>query len=249
MISLFGKKSSDKNKMKIMLMTDMHGENPREAIDREQKDTKLDKIVFLGDYDTPEVVRDLRKIKTKKNFVVGNHELHYIFGLEIRGTLMKGSWKDYVALWKRNPREYGFMEDLMIYGNGFILEDILEDKRKIAYCHGGIVDSDSPDSDAPGYVWQRMYSEENLVANFAKMIEKKYCVLFRGHDHCSAVASLDKKTGKVTTPVGERVKLAKNKRHIVSVGAFYHGDYALFDSQTRYVDFKNTEEGHRLKGI
>jgi predicted phosphodiesterase len=238
--------------MKTLIIADMHGKNPAGLVKQEQKESWIDDAVFLGDYDTPGVLRELRKLRIPKKFIVGNHDLHYVYELEIGGPTMSLSWEEYSKLWDKNPKEKDFIEDSIVgrkKNAGLILEDRLETGKTICYCHGGIVDSGSPESDAPGYVWQRMYSDDNLMMNFLKMIEKNYWVLFRGHDHCSTVSSLRKKPAKLYTRLGEKIKLEKSRLHIATVGAFFNGDYALFDSKTGILEYKNTGDGNRLKGI
>jgi len=229
-----------KMKEKILLIADMHGENPVGIV--KQSREEVEQVVFLGDYDTPEIVRELRKLRIKKRFIVGNHDLHYVNGLEISGPLMTMPWQKYVKLWKNNPNEKKFIERAIMGESknaGLILEDKLEDGIKIAYCHGGIVDNGL---DASRYVWQRMFSEENIMENFSKIIEEDYWILFRAHDHTSAVISLREKPARLEYPIGERIKLAKTKRHIVKIGPFYYDNYAIFDSNTGILEYKDIKE-------
>ncbi len=230
----------------------MHGEDPSGLVEKEEKVSGINKAVFLGDYDTPDILRNLRNLKIKKKFIIGNHDLHYVYGLGIIGSTMKYSWEEYASLWNRNPKEKDFIEKAIIKtrrNSGLILEDKLESGEKIVYCHGGIVDSGSPDSDAPGYVWQRMYSKENALMNFLRMREKDYWTIFRGHDHSSFVIDFKEKLKKIEKCFKNKITLAKNNLHIVNVGAFFNGDYALFDEDARILKFKNTGYGYRLRGI
>ena len=234
--------------MKTIFISDMHGRDPSYLVRKERRENGIEQAVFLGDYDTPEVLRELRKIKIPKKFVVGNHELHYAYDLELMSPLMGKSWEEYVELWQKNPRELKFIEEA-IKGRkdaGLILEDKLG-KRKIVYCHGGIIDEGSPDSDAPGYVWQRMFDERTIVNTFAKMIEKKYWALFRGHDHSGTILGLNK-YHNLTHPEGWKVKLENENRYIINIGAFYHGDYAILDSSKKTLEFKYDTEGIKMKG-
>jgi predicted phosphodiesterase len=237
--------------MKTLLITDMHGRSPVELVRQERKESGIEQAVFLGDYDTPEVLRDLRRLKIKKKFVIGNHDLHYAYGLEIDGPNMNMSWREYVRLWNQNPKERDFIKSAVSgerQSSGLILEDIFEKETKIAYCHGGIVNFETLDSTALEYVWQRMHSGETALMNFFRMIEKNYWIMFRGHDHCSAVTSLNKKPAKLEYSADRKIKLAKNKLHIASIGSFFYGDYAIFDPKTRVLEHKNTMHGNRLRG-
>jgi predicted phosphodiesterase len=237
--------------MKNIIITDMHGEDPSELVIREQRESGIERAIFLGDYDTPKIFEKVRKLKIPKILVAGNHDLHYIYGLEIGAPYMTQSWQGYVKEWDKFPRQKEFMEKLILgkVPNAGVIVETKSGKRNVVYCHASIVDSGSPDSDAPGYVWQRMHSEENMLLNFLKMMEKNYWVMFRGHDHYSMVSSLRKNPARIETPIKEKLRLAKNRLHIVTVGPFLNGDYALFDDKSGYLEFKNTGDGKRLEGI
>jgi hypothetical protein len=113
--------------------------------------------------------------------------------------------------------------------------------RKVCYCHASIVDSGSTDSDAPGYVWQKMDSNKNLEMNFNRMREKGYSMMFRGHDHVGFVKRLG--NNGIETFFEKKNRLPTDKMHIVSVGAFCKGDYALFDSDEETLEFRKFKNG------
>jgi len=52
-------------------------------------------------------------------------------------------------------------------------------------------------------------------------------MLFRAHDHTSAVISLREKPARLEYPIGERIKLEKTKRYIVTIGPFYDSNYMI----------------------
>jgi predicted phosphodiesterase len=219
--------------MKILLISDMHGKSPRDLVEN----LEFDEAVFLGDYDTPQVLKDLLTLDLRKKFLVGNHELHYVWNLGI--TTSNGiPWQKYAELWKQNTEEFEFIENAAegkIPNAGFILEDNLNGRR-VCYCHASIVDSGSPDSDAPGYIWQEMNSNKSSEMNFNRMRKIGYNLMFRGHAHQEFV----KRAGNngIETLFEKKLELPKNNLHIVSVGAFVNGNYALFDSTTGIVEFK-----------
>jgi hypothetical protein len=217
----------------------------------EARENKVERAVFLGDYDTPEVVRGLCKLRIPKKFVVGNHDWHYIEDLYISGPTMSMPQAEYTALWneRKNSKERKFISDAMDCRNrkanaGVILEDKLCGK-KVAYAHASLVDHGSPDSDAPGYVWGRMYNAETVYLNFMEMMKRDYWIFFRGHDPSSSIGSIPMK-GKLNAKeinglfkFKTHAKLSKNRRYIITLPAFCEGGYAFFDTRTREIVFKD----------
>ncbi len=228
----------------------MHGENPSELVKAEQK-RGIGKVVFLGDYDTPDVLRDLRKLRIPKKFLVGNHDYHYLKNIGISSSLMRNSVGEYSRIWHSNHEQTAFLEKAIAgkgKNSGITLQEKLDNGKTIAYCHGGLR---FEDDDYPlDTLWRRMiYSSEQVVKTFLQMEQEDYWILFRGHDHHPNVISLNKKPAKIETPIGEKLRLSKNKRHIVTIGSFYHGNYATFNSEDGILEHKNTGYGMRLGGI
>jgi len=236
--------------MKYLIVSDMHGESPVDCIQREIKENGIGKLVCLGDYDTPEVLREIRKIRIPKILTVGNHDLHYVYELGISSPIMKLSAPDYADLWNNNPQEKEFIEDAIAgrKKNAGLIVEANQGGRKIAYAHASLVDAGSPDSDVYGYVWQRLYTEEAVVMNFAKMIQENYWILFRGHDMGTSALALNKDK-KIEYPNGEKIMLEPEKRYIITTGEFYYGNYVVFDSKEKTIEFKNTGTGNPLRGI
>jgi len=229
----------------------MHGLSPVKLVKREIKNNGVEKLVCLGDYDTPEVLRDIRRLKLPKVLIVGNHDFHYVHNLGIRSENMHGSWEEYVKLWIKNPTEKSFIERA-IKGNsikrrntcsGLVVEDIF-DRLKVSYSHASIVDGGSPVSEAPGYVWARFRDSLNILQNFVRMNERNIGIMFRGHDHISYSGGVpingltEARNINDLFSMARAVVLDKNKRYIISVGAFIDAEYALFDTNSMRLEFK-----------
>ncbi len=237
--------------MKTLLLADMHGEDPCGLI-LEEKKKGIEQVVCLGDYDTPEVLRNIRKLDMPAKFVLGNHDLHYVYKQAISSQKMRFSWREYADLWDKSPLEKRFIEGALAgkrKNAGLVLTDKFEKDKQIVYCHAGILDLKSEHRDIPECVWERMLTEKNLLNTFSKMYTLNYWTLFRGHDDTSIVETFNIHQCRIEDCWENKVKLAKDKIHIASVGSFYHGDYALFDSDTQVLEYKNTGRGNRIIGI
>ncbi len=78
------------------------------------------------------------------------------------------------------------------------------------------------------------------------MDKKNYGVLFRGHDHdrgiiCRGGDGRTRFMGWKSLASGHQIHLREDMRHIVNVGAFCDGDYALVDKDWN-VEFRNFRE-------
>jgi len=227
--------------MKTLLIADTHGKNPSNFI-RQMIDKKIEQVVFLGDYDTPKILKRSKEIELRKKIIVGNHEFHYVYGVELRGNLMESSSNSYVSLWDENPLEKKFILDAIlgkITYAGLTLEEEIEDGSKIAYCHGGIVSKNSSRTEIVESIWQRAKCPEDIEINFKKMKEKNYSILFRGHDHEHFTIFLNGLSSLIGKSIENKIKLLNGNRYIVSVGSFYYGDYAIFDSKSREIEYRN----------
>lgn len=240
--------------MKLMLVTDMHGESPVPTIRKEIKESRIEKVIFLGDYDTPQVLEELRRLRIKKDFCVGNHDYHYMFCYGLSSKLMTMNPEDYAWLWKQYPEQRAFILraiERTTKNSGIVIEENI-DGLKIAYAHASLLDGNKTSSDVKEAIWRRLAKDsQGLIENFTIMQKRGYNVFFRGHDHINLAISFLKRKGKLEALVhsGEKFKLQTKGRHIVSVSAFYYGDYALFDTQTRILEYRNTQTGNRIKGI
>ena len=227
--------------MKILLVADSHGKRPLNFV-RQMMDRKIEQVVFLGDYDTPEVLKDLIEIDLRKKFIVGNHDFHYVYGIGIEGHMMENTDVGYTNLWGKNPEEKKFILDAVcgkILNAGLTLEEEIEEGIKIAYSHGGIVDEINSKQKIIDSLWQRAKYPEDVKINFEKMAEKNYKILFRGHDHEHSTIVLNGSNGLMGKSIENKIKLFNGNRYIVSVGSFYYGDYAIFDSTTREIEYRN----------
>jgi hypothetical protein len=76
------------------------------------------------------------------------------------------------------------------------------------------------------------------------MNERNVRIMFRGHDHISYSGGVpidgltDARNINDLFSMARIVVLDKNKRYIISVGAFIEAEYALFDTNTRKLEFK-----------
>lgn len=230
--------------MKILLVSDMHGKNPSRLV-KDMENRGVEKVVFLGDYDTPEILRETMQTELIKNFIVGNHDLHYIYEIRIDGKTMEGSYLNYARQWDKNPSEKKFIENAIkgkSFNAGLTLEQKIEDGGKIAYCHGGIILKNSSEDEILDGLWQRMNSIENIKINFDKMEKQKYDILFRGHDHSASTIILNGFNNQMGRTLDNKINLLKGNRYIVSIGSFYYGDYAIFDSKTREIEHRNRRD-------
>ena len=222
----------------------MHGDDPRAVIEHHLANG-VEKLVCLGDYDTPQVLKTIRKLKIPKILIVGNHDFHYVKRYGLTSRDMKMDAGGYADLWNEHPAEKEFVQKAIAQPNqnaGILVSEKVR-KRMLAYVHGSLLGNDTEDPDVPGFVWGRMRNADKIVANFTEMDRLGFEILFRGHDHVSAVftrAKSDKENPYIMERDGymhDRVLLKASGLHIVSVGAFYHGEYAVFDDKKMEVRF------------
>lgn len=243
--------------MKSLIISDMHGDNPRGIIDYHLSQG-VEQLVCLGDYDTPEVLRAIRAIKIPKILIVGNHEFHYVhsYGMT-RTSYMKFDAGFYADLWNQNPGEKDFVRKAITHPgqhSGVLVSHKVKDKT-IAYVHGSLLEEDTEDPDVTGLVWGRMRKETSIRANFEEMTKRRFDILFRGHDHVASVLSMrrssDTKRAYVIEHDGymnDKISLSQGLLHIVNVGSFMNGEYITFDDKTLEVEFHRDVDRFRRQG-
>lgn len=248
--------------MKSLLITDCHGRDPTKVIEREVKESGIQKLVMLGDLDTPEVLRALQDVSQKHNlkflYTPGNHENHYVRHFGISGEYMRiqerGKWVprsagEYFGSWDASPKEKKFVLraiDEVVENADLILKETIGE-RTIAYAHASLVDMGSPDSDVLGFVWARLidpdtkmyYNVNILKANFEKMIEDRISLFFRGHDHKQLITSETKDNYIASPPaLWAPYYLNTGSPQIVTVGAFIEDFYAIFNEERMEIEFR-----------
>ena len=157
-----------------------------------------------------------------------------------RTSYMSQSASDYLAEWDGFPKERQFVLDAIegkIPDTGLIVSD-----NEIVYAHASLADIGRVDSNVPDFVWGRLlYHLGKLSKSFDEMGNlNDFRLFFRGHDHLNAITV---QKGNIIQETefgywGKRKIDIENTRTIVSVGAFYEGEFALYDNETQEVDFK-----------
>lgn len=245
--------------MRSLIITDLHHEHPKSSIER-AIDAGIEKIVCLGDIETPQILSYLLDLKIKKRIIIGDHEYHHCHGLEIHSGSMTHDCEWYIDLWEDNPRERDFVYK---YGSivnkvpgkikGIKVVDKIGDK-KVCYVHGSLLEKESMHPGLNGIMWGRLlndYYHEKKVANFGVMEKEGYNILFRGHDHKSSIHSFSIKPEEEFKPknkpeikseealYGQTRSLNSNKLYIVTIGAFEKGYCAVFDEDNLTIEFTN----------
>jgi predicted phosphodiesterase len=238
--------------MKSLIITDLHETHPREVV---QKAIKLgiEKIVSLGDIETPDIMKYLLDLKIKKRIIIGDHEYNHTHGLEIHSRSMTHDYEYYQDLWEESPREMNFVRKASKKGitipgktNGILVEENING-RKVCYVHGSLLREEPLHPGHEGIMWGRIlydnYGERKRM-NFKIMKERGYSILFRGHDHHCETLSMnlndDLEKAKIESEYfeeGTNLKFEKNKLYIVTLGSFENGNCAIFDDSRSYIEF------------
>jgi predicted phosphodiesterase len=235
--------------MKNLIFTDAHGRSIKPLLER-AKCEGVERIVGLGDYDTPQVLRELLESDLDKIVVIGNHEYHYIRGLPIESGLMRGDLVEYALRWFNTP-ERKYLEEAIKKPNknrGLIVTRTIE-KKRYAFSHSSLTKARDWEIGFPLCFWKRITNASGALEEFKLMKKQKIDLMFRGHDHYSGFYTLKTRArAKVQQRLFEqKLFLEPNARHIVCVGPYYHGEYCLFDDKTQELEFVDSL-GMRLKG-
>lgn len=233
--------------MRTLIFTDSHGRDPSNLIGWAVKTEGIEKLVSLGDLDTPDVLRKFLQKAAQYNLpyrlAIGNHEYHYV--VKHRGTSSheeaKYSSDDAITDWDMSPKEKQFVLDATQGKNphaGLIVPD-----REIVYAHASL--RDIPSEEVPEVteiVWGYLFrSAAKIDANFEEMARlEDFRLFFRGHDHQSAIFTQEGNFTRDHFGYWGKHKIdIENARTIVNVGAFLDGEFALYDSTTQEVEFEN----------
>lgn len=232
--------------MKTLLFTDSHGRDPTELIDWAVKAEGIEKLVSLGDLDTPDVLRKFLQKATQHNLsyrlAIGNHDYHYVVKHWGTGSHEEARYSasDAISDWDMSPIEKQFILNANEGKNpyaGLIVPD-----NEIVYAHASLQDVPSDEvSGVTDIVWGYLFkSAAKIDANFEEMARRDdFRLFFRGHDHQNNLFTPEGNfTGDYFGYWGKYKIDIENARTIVTVGAFLDGKFALYDSKTQEVDFK-----------
>lgn len=243
--------------MKSLIITDMHGKDPIGLVEYHVA-KGVERLVCLGDYDIPQVLEKIRKLNMPKILLVGNHDYHHVTYRDIKSKLMRLSREEYEDLWDDYPAEKDFIKEAIAKNtqDAGIIVTGKAGKRNLVYVHASLLDWDAEETGLP-HIWGRFVDESKIVENFRAMQKQNYDIMFKGHDHVSRVLTRAKTDTQENPVVLERgvsfepnpkVLLGINSLHIVSVGAFYQGEYAIFDDKKAEVTFFRDAEEFRRQG-
>ncbi|MBT3397675.1 metallophosphoesterase [archaeon] len=241
--------------MKIALLSDFHGISPIEKAEALVRDEGVERVVFMGDYDDPSILEEIIQVSfpvdgLKKVILVGNHDVDFAFGRNVYSHGLEHSQEEYFELWGDNP------SGDFVRGASEVFDGILHGVKVIhrfdqnyVYVHGALIGDPVYPMDLPE-TWGRLIDdgttgfsgERRLMCNFNEMIKQDYDVMFRGHDHIFRAFSVPRGDSvhslSAMTSFSDEGVLWKDRRHIVSVGAFCERRYAIFDDETRKLTFE-----------
>lgn len=239
--------------MKSLIITDLHHEHPKDLVERALQ-VGIEKIVCLGDIETPKILRYLLDLKAEKRIIIGDHEFHHCYAMNIHSQSMRQDCEYYQDLWEDNPQEQDFVKkygkvinkSLQLKKGSKVLDEA--NGKNLCYVHGSLIERLKENFLLNGIMWGRMardYSNEFKIANFEIMKKENIFVLFRGHDHCNEIYSVNPEnitSGNIKIErglYGQSRVLEPKKIHIVSVGALENGHCAIFNEETFEIKFAN----------
>lgn len=212
--------------MATLIFSDMHRKNPLSTIEELAQEMLVEKVIFLWDYDSADLVRELIEFKllgAEKAILVGNHD--YPFMLESQETgnarlplsleedFGEKEYGEEVEKWRRCPVLKEFAKRYLKRENMFVH---VEDSKRgdIVYCHSSLYDSKCKERECapvkylPYQVMESFFSHEEGVKrennpiirnNFLVMKQKGYSIFFRAHDHTQIGWSICKDENPLTT--------------------------------------------------
>ena len=226
-------------------MSDFHGRSPVKLAERLIENHGISRISFLGDYDSPELFREILNFSKEyvhipMKIIVGNHDFHFASGENIKSPLLDSPSSDYINLWKQESDK---LLEKVLCPSSIIRTGKTFEKRKVLYVHAGLSGIvESPKMNVQ--LWQRLIDndgihEYNVLSNFDSMREQEVHLKFRGHDHYPIVFSQDiEKQGEIFQwRRANKVYLDKDRRHIISVPDYNKGNYVIFDEESSMVHF------------
>lgn len=219
--------------MKSLIISDLHGIFYSSMIEDAEK-FGIKRLICLGDYDDPQLLRTLRNIDMDKIILPGNHDWALCTGYDFHSQNVEDCEK-VAEEWDKFPEERKYILEAK---NTF--EERIKEKR-VCYLHGALAPDSSMENDVTADLWGRIQDDElKLAENFKRMNRNGYWILFRGHDHYKNVFSIEKNfrihkdelAGGLT-----KVILGENRKYIVTVGTLQWGNYCVFDSEIPSIRF------------
>lgn len=224
--------------MKRCIVADLHSLGPEILVERMQG--QVDSWAFLGDYDDPQILKQIITLGQDKIITIGNHDYALALGDCPISRYTEGREERLIEIWKENENEREFVLDCVDDLEGRIvgLRVIREGKfGNVAYTHAAIGMTLTQSLN------DRFYCDEEQESakadNFRKMTEKSINLMFRGHDHMQGILSsnLDGKDIKKENFLQcVPFMFSRNRRYVVTVGAFVENNcYAIHDEDTNSV--------------
>jgi hypothetical protein len=145
--------------------------------------------------------------------------------------------EEYFFEWDSAPQEKQIVLDAIAgttKDNGLIVRE-----GEVAYAHATLLDHPSKYASCiPDSVLGRiLYSEETRTSNLERMRKSGINLLFRGHDHTPRIQIHKGDTLREITEEVAREKLdLKNSQTVVTVGAFYNGNYAVYNPEIQKIN-------------
>lgn len=251
--------------MKTLILADIHRKNPFDLINKKIEEG-IERIISIGDVDEPEILEELLTLNISKEILIGNHEYPFIHSFR-NGILHRSielfGWQDEdIKMKYKKWHESKILSDYAkktlagIRGNDWDYQffEQLGDK-KIAYIHGLFYSADL-DLGLSSPLWGSLKNSQGrtngdlLNHNLLFMQDQDYWVTFRGHDHKKDLQSIGINENpfmagtwehNISTEKKHKITLDLNRRYIATVGAFTWGDYAIFDSEKKTVDFERLD--------
>jgi hypothetical protein len=223
--------------MKRCLVADLHGVSPSVLIGGMSK--QVGGWAFLGDYDDPRILKEIRALSGDRIVTIGNHD--YYYAVEKPSFIMFGSpeiikrAEDTRRLWNEHEDEKEFVFDCIENPWGSVFGVTASKPGRfgnVLYTHASLNQLLTHALSERFYSQRRRY--EAIVENFFRMKEKDVCLMFRGHDHISAILSSNLEGGEIREeyfPELVPFRFNEGRRYIVSVGNFSKDNYAVFDDE------------------
>jgi predicted phosphodiesterase len=224
--------------MKTFIASDFHGKSPADLVRRLQNE-EIERAVFLGDYDEPSVLREIQDLDIGKIILMGNHDYDFSRGSEVYSPKLTRPLEEYFKIWGNTDggRFARNCPTKVVQGD-------------IVYLHGSLYD---PYGYGDAEVWGRILyddlgftRERRVICNFREMKKSGYNMMFRGHDHYPIVFSTNRenyseKIDEIVSSI-DNVILNKGDMHIINLGAFVEGEYAVFDDENLEFEFRNIRD-------
>ena len=230
--------------MQIVIMSDFHSHDPSELIKKLFEDG-FRKFYLLGDFDEPKILEK----NLSHHLCLGNHEIELVDGVDISSGYFLNSTSYYHGIWNHGAgREFvmNHRKKTISRKSGMSIVSWLENK-KILFLHGSLSYAQKPDENP--LIWGSLSPDRNsffysdIKKNFFSMKQRNIDILFRGHDHEPIVFEewFDSSTNFVSYPEVSGKFSLKEARYIITVGAFCEGNYCVYDSINKTVDFRKFE--------